>query len=275
MAEKKQEEAEKPNEPGQTAEAPDIPGNGPGEPEKGGFGTAARKRLAAVLPRILKKAVRYGIFACLGILVVGVGIWLAIVIPEFQKRAAPVPVRSPEEIARDKEARVKEAEKTATWQNAHCKLLHAYYDGTEPDLPLAELIGLPADADDARIEERCGKLLDAVHHLGGWPTAKPQQDNFVVCTGFRFELTGSFPFSVRVTPESLAADTVLFGRPGNEIHTQKILPENAVAIGSYTPVIVRANDDCVVIGEKRLGRRRAIPGRIVRDAEAAEKPQQP
>ena len=173
----------------------------------------------------------------------------------------------PEEIARDKEEQIKEAEKTATWQNAHCKLLPAYYQGPEAEVPLAELVGLSADADEVRIQERCAELLPAIHLLGGWPTAKPQQDNFVVCTGFRFELTGNFAFSVRVTPESLAAGTILYGRPGNEIHSQKVSTDTAVGIGTYTPVVVRADDRCVAIGIERAGRRRAIPGRILRDGE--------
>lgn len=229
---------------------------------------AARLRRLAIFSPALSRLHRYAILSCLGLLVIGVGVWLAIVIPDRLRHAALEPQRSPEEIAREREARVKEAEKTATWQDAHCKMLYAYYQGPEPDLPLAELLGMSADADEVRVKRRCTDLLAAVRLLGGWPTAKPQQDNFVVCTGFRFELTGSFRMSVRITPVSLATDEILFGVPGEETHRQTIFSHYAVAIGSYLPMVVRADDGCVAIGVRRMGRRRDIPGRIVRDVPA-------
>ncbi len=256
-----------------TGNGSDIPENGLDDGKNGATEKSGRQGVVAtLLPAALSQAIRVAIMLCLGLLVLGVGIGAVVVFtsPDPQGEAQEEPVRSAEEIAREKEELIKEAEKTATWRNAHCKMMHAYYQGPEPDLPQAELVGLPAGADDDAVQERCAELLDAVRLLGGWPTAKPQQDNFVVCTGFRFELTGTFAFSVRVTPESLAAGTILYGRPGNEIHSQEVSTDTGIGIGTYTPVIVRADDSCVVVGVKRLGRRRAIPGRILRDEVVGE-----
>ena len=266
MAKDKNRQPESAKESGEDSEGLEIPENGPADDS--GAGAKKKGVVAAILPAAMSQAIRVAIMLCVGLLVIGLGVGIGVVLLSPGPEEKVEPVRTAEEIARDKEEQIAEAEKTATWQNAHCKMLPAYYQGPEADVPLAELIGLPADADEDRIQERCAELLPAIHHLGGWPTAKPQQDNFVVCTGFRFELTGSFAFSVRVTPESLAAGTILYGRPGNEIHSQKVSTDTAVGIGTYTPVVVRAGDRCVAIGIERAGRRRAIPGRILRDGEA-------
>lgn len=266
MAKEKKRKAESAQTSDEEAEALEVPENGPAEDSE----EVPKKKsvVAAVLPAAMSQAIRVAIILCVGLLVIGLGIGIGVVLLSPGPDDKTEPVRTPEEIARDKEEQIKEAEKTATWRNAHCKLLPAYYQGPEADVPMTELVGLPADADEEQVQDRCAQILPAVHHLGGWPTAKPQQDNFLVCTGFRFELTGNFAFSVRVTPESLAANTVLYGRPGNEIHSQRISTDTAVGIGNYTPVVVQADDRCVVIGVERVGRRRAIPGRILRDGEA-------
>lgn len=233
-----------------------------GAVEGGRFNKTAA--LAAIRKGLLK-VIRYGIVACLGGIALGIGAWLAIVIPELQKQGgAQATVKSAEDVARERLERIKEAERTATWQNAHCKLLHAYYVGEEPGLPQAELLGLNAEADKGQIQQRCETLLAPIHLLGGWPTGKPQQDNFVVCVGFRFELISGFAFSIKPTPESLAAGNVLYGVPGKETHSQKIYQEQAISIGGYTPLVVQADDKCVIVGIERVGRRRAIEGRILR-----------
>ena len=163
-----------------------------------------------------------------------------------------------------KELRAAEAEKEATWKNYHCNLMHRYYDGPEADLPLPELLGLDKDADDAAVRKRCEELLATVKVLGGWPTSKPQRDNFVVCDGFRYILKGSFPVSILPTRAGLRKNEVSYIAGTEEISTQATTIGQTTSVGRYSIFMVQADDRCIVVAAQRAGRARKIAGQIVR-----------
>jgi len=200
----------------------------------------------------------------LGALAVGVIVWLVIAIPELQKSSGPPAPLSIEDIAQQNEQRVTEAEKTANWQNYHCNLFHLYFDGDEIPSPLGELLGLSANADQPAIEKRCREHLPTVRLLGGWPTSRPQQDNIVVCDGFRFILKGGVPVAITPTRKSLAQGVVFYGLGEDQTYSQAIDTGQPTAIGRFAPIIIQADEQCIVVGVMRLGRTAAVSGRVVR-----------
>ncbi len=215
--------------------------------------------------QFLPKLIRYGLFFCLGTtLAVGVTVWLVIAIPELQKRSGPPAPLSNQEIALQNEQRIKEAEKTASWQNYHCNLYHLYFEGDDIQLPLGELLGLALNADQPAIEKRCQGLLSTVRLLGGWPTSRPQQDNIVVCEGFRFILKGNVPLAITPTRKSLAQGVVFFGLGEEQSYSQAIHAGQPTSVGRFAPIIVQADEQCIVVGVPRLGRAAAVSGRVVR-----------
>lgn len=221
--------------------------------------------------RPVRKGYRSVIIACLGLLAVTIAVWFSIVYLELLEQndsrgplSAQELALKAEDLVREKELRAAEAEKEATWKNFHCNLLHRYYDGPEADLPLPELIGLDKDADDAAVRKRCEELLPSVKVLGGWPTSKPQQDNFVVCDGFRYILGGSFTVSILPTRAGLKKNEVSYSAGTEEYVTQATTIGQPTALGRYSIFIVQADDRCVVVAAQRLGRARKIGGRIVR-----------
>ena len=207
----------------------------------------------------------YTILGCLGVLLIAVGIWLAVVVPEFMKEdSQPVDTRSEEEIAREKKLKEKKAEKTATWETYHCDLMHTYYAGPEADVPLAELIGLSLDASEAAVKARCRELLPAVRLMGGWPSDSRPWDNFVVCEGFDFILKQAGNLTIRPAAEDLLNNEVAYGVPGKWIRKQKLVAGHTRKVANFIPLVTQAEGRCVIVGVPRAGRSRTVWGRIVR-----------
>lgn len=207
----------------------------------------------------------YIILGCAGILVLAVGLWLAVVLPEFMKESArAVDMRSAEEIALEKEMKLKAVEETATWESFHCDLMHKYYSGPEEEIPLAEIIGLSSDAEGAAVRARCGELLPAVRLMGGWPSDRNPWDNFVVCEGFDFILKASRDLTIRPTAEDLRNNEVAYGIPDMWFRKQKLAEGYTRKTGEFAPLITQADDRCVIVGVPRPGRSRGIWGSIVR-----------
>lgn len=86
----------------------------------------------------------------------------------------------------------------------------------------------------------------------------------MVCTGFRFELLGDFPIAVQPDASDLAAGKIAYALGDGVWKTQPIHKEWTARIDRYAPLVLHIDDRCVMIGVKRLGRNRAIPGEIVR-----------
>ena len=209
--------------------------------------------------------VMYTVLGCVGFLLLAVGIWLAVVLPELNKGTSqPIDARSAEEIALEKEMKLKEVEETATWESFHCDLMHKYYSGPEEEIPLAEIIGLSSDAEEGAVRARCGELLQAVRQMGGWPSDRHPWDNFVICEGFEFILKNSGNLTIRPTAEDLGNNEVAYGFPGKWFHKQKLVDGYTRKTGDYVPLITQADDRCVIVGAVRPGRSRAIGGSIVR-----------
>ena len=207
----------------------------------------------------------YAIVGCMGVLVLVVGLWLAVALPQLMKGSSePVPQLTAEELAREKELKAKEAEKSASWENYHCNLMYKYYSGPEDDLPLAELVGLSLNADEAAVRERCRELLPAVRLMGGWPSDRRQWDNFVTCEGFDFVLQKSGNLTVRPAAEDLGNNEVAFGVPGKWFRKQKLVEGHTRKVGEFIPLVTQAGDRCVIVGVPRSGRSKAIWGRLVR-----------
>ena len=212
--------------------------------------------------------VRYLIFVCIGGLALGGAGIAALVIPEFMDQPEVVELKTPEQIAAGKQALADTAEKEATWQNYHCNLLHRYYKGPEDDLPQAELIGLDISATAGDIEDRCQELLPAVRTMAGLPSSRPQQDNYIICEGFEFLLRGGGALTIRPTREDLARSMVRYGAGAGEInHEQKLVDGQTIRVGEYVPIITQADDQCVIVGVRRLRGVGGIPGSIVRTAD--------
>ncbi len=141
-------------------------------------------------------------------------------------------------------------------------------------MPLGEILGLGAGAEKEAITKRCRELLPTVRLLGGWPNSRPQQDNIVVCDGFRFILKGGLPLAITPRREGLAKGVVHFRLGGDKINTHEMQVGQPTTIGPYSPLVVQADEQCVIIAAPRVGRKAAVPGRVVRVTEAtAEKSQ--
>jgi len=113
--------------------------------------------------------------ACVVVLALAVGGWLAIFLPTLNKGAVQqeVPL-TPEQKEAEKQKKADEAEASATWQTYHCNMLHRYYKGREDDLPMGELLGLGRNADEAAVKARCKDLVPAARNMGGWINSQPQ-----------------------------------------------------------------------------------------------------
>ena len=205
------------------------------------------------------------IIACVIGLAVGGGVIAAIVIPHFSDdKPELVEIKTPEQLEAERIARAEQAEKAATWETYHCNLMHRYYKGSESDLPLGELLGLDGKADEGDIEDRCAELLPTVRLMGGLPSSRPQQDNFIVCDGFELLLPGAGDLTIRPTIDDLKYKAVRYGTKGDPTsHEQKMEPEQSVRIGEYAPLVAQADDRCVVVSVRRpfgVG----IPAKILR-----------
>lgn len=210
-------------------------------------------------------------------LVIGLSVIGIIVVPELNKKkgqptaeelaAAAAQQKSAAEaaLAAEKERIAAEAEAKATWQNFHCNLMARYYKGQESTPPLAELIGISRNANEVAIHERCEELLPSVKMMGGWPNDQTAQDNFVVCVGFELILKGSMAFVIRPTREDLARGHVGYGQgAGENLKTQEVFKDHTVKLESFTPLVLQADDRCVIVASWRTGRKRAIAGMLRR-----------
>ena len=157
-----------------------------------------------------------------------------------------------------------ESERSATWQTYHCDLFRRYYEGLESDPPVAELLGLSSDAGEKEIRDRCKEFLPAVKLMGGWPSSKPQQDNFVVCDGFEFVLRDAGNLVIRPTAADLENRQVAYGILGRKLTRLDLIEGFSVGLDNYAPIVTQAGDRCVIVAITRAGRLRKIAGRIVR-----------
>ena len=208
------------------------------------------------------------VLSCVGVLLVSVAAWLAIVVPTLLEPAEPEPevvlILTPEQIAKAKQLRAELEEESATWQTFHCDLFRRYYEGVESDPPVAEIIGLSEGASDREIRPRCKELLPAVKLMGGWPTSQPQQDNFVVCAGFEFVLRDAGNLVIRPSVADLANGQIAYGIIGRSHTNLDLVGGFSVGLDNYAPIVTQAGDRCVIVSMVRAGRLRNVAGRIIR-----------
>lgn len=205
--------------------------------------------------------VPYAILTALIILVGGVLTWAAIAIPELMRRKGQVAVT--EEIKPKAETVVDpeverrrladDAEKDANRTNAHCKMLQRYYKGAETRVPMEELLGLPPTADRGDVGQRCHDLYASVEKMGSWPRGTPPEDNFIVCDGFEFALSGQFTLKLRPTRQLLANHQVLLALPGSDYVPFDVSNEMPVKVMQLLPRILQIDDRCVVVSVGRMG----------------------
>ena len=214
------------------------------------------------------------VIACVIGFGIGSGVIAAIVIPHFaDNKPEAVEIKTPEQIEAEKIAKAKQAEGAATWETYHCNLMYRYYKGPENELPLGELLGLSSKASADDIEGRCAELLRSVRLMGGLPSSRPQQDNFVVCDGFELLLPGAGDLTIRPAPEDLKHNVVRYGPKGDpEAYEQEMTLDQSVRIGEYAPIVTKADDRCVVVAVRR-SRGAGIAAEILRvNAGPAPKP---
>ncbi|MCW8835518.1 MAG: hypothetical protein OQJ99_04010 [Rhodospirillales bacterium] len=200
------------------------------------------------------------------LLILGVTTIAGIIIVERKDRRATAKPQQIRVVAAARAETAEEAEASATWETYHCKLLHRYYIGPERELPIAELLGLPPQADETEVEKRCNALLPAVHRMGGWPSENPAQDNFVVCRGFEWiiDFEGN-EIRIRPDPDVRSSNAVLYSLNRGAFQKQSLNGIAPSSIGGLTtPMVTRADDRCVIVSAQRSGRRRGIPGAITR-----------
>ena len=209
------------------------------------------------------------VLSCVGVLVIAVGAWLAVVVPTLMEEAPPEPeaeivILTPEQLAKESAKLAEQEEESATWQTFHCDLFRRYYEGPESDPPVAEIIGLSGDATPKEIRAQCKKLLPAVKLMGGWPNSQPQQDNFVVCEGFEFILRDAGNLVIRPTAADLANNQVAYGISGRKLIKLDLVDGFSVGLDNYAPIVTQAGDRCIIVSMTRAGRLRNVAGRIVR-----------
>ena len=194
------------------------------------------------------------IAGCFVGLAIGCSVIATIVITHYSdKKPEIVEIKTPQQIEAEKIAKAKLAENTATWETYHCNLMHRYYKGSEIEIPMGELLGLNSKASEDDIEDRCAELLPTVRLMGGLPSSRPQQDNYVVCEGFELLLPGAGNLTIRPTIFDLKYKTVRYGPKDNPTsYEQEMLPGQSVRIGEYFPVVAQAGDRCVVVSIRRL-----------------------
>ena len=214
------------------------------------------------------------IIACVIGFGIGSSVIAAIVIPHFAgKGSGSAEIKTPEQIKAEMIAQAKRAEETATWETYHCNLMHRYFEGNDGEIPIAELLGLDSTASEGDIESRCAELLSTVRLMGGLPSSRPQQDNFVVCDGFELLLPGAGDLTIRPAPEDLKHNVVRYGPKGDpEAYEQEMTLDQSVRIGEYAPIVTKADDRCVVVAVRR-SRGAGIAAEILRvNAGPAPKP---
>ncbi len=64
--------------------------------------------------------------------------------------------------------------------------------------------------------------------------------------------------------EGLQKNEVAYGVPGKWRIKQKLVDGQAVKMSDFYPMIIRADDRCIIVSVKRLGRSHAIWGSIAR-----------
>ncbi len=196
--------------------------------------------------------------------ILGVGVWSFIAFPELlggdeeEEEEEVIDLAALTEAERQayKEKLMADAESSATVENHHCKFLHTYYKGSKAEefnLPFAQLVGMPPDTPEEDLWQRCEDLFKTVKRTGGWPGSRQRTDNFVICTGFEYNMGGSFKMTVTPTPESLAKNRVLVSTHGRKPKTLKVNTEYPIKIlRNLLPRIIQADDRCVVIAVDRV-----------------------
>ena len=208
------------------------------------------------------------VLSCVGVLLVSVSAWLAIVVPTFMEPSEPEPevvlILTPKQIAKAKQLRAEQEEESATWQTYHCDLFRRNYEWVESDPPVAEIIGHSEGASDREIRTRCKELLPAVKLMGGWPASQPQQDNFVVCVGFEFVLRDAGNLVIQPSVADLANGQIAYGIIGRSHTTLDLVDGFSVGLDNYAPIVTEAGDRCDIVFMVRAGRFRNVSGRIIR-----------
>ncbi len=212
-----------------------------------------------------------GVFgALLIILFAFLGIGLAVVAytvitePEREKNKVAKQL-TPEQIAAEQKKIAKQMEKAATRETFHCNLLYRYYDGPEPKLPLAELVGLPPHSTEDRISSRCAELFPAVKLMGGWPISEAPQDNFIVCEGFKVVISRAQKLTITPTRADLSRGKVSYAIPGKWALMESIARDYARRLPSeFVPLVMQVDDRCILVGLARTKKTGKTIGRIRR-----------
>ena len=155
-----------------------------------------------------------------------------------------------------------EAARTATWRDYHCKLMYSYY-GEEGFPPFGKLLGLGDGASQASVGRRCNDLTDKVKLMGGWPSDKQGQDNFIICEGFEWVSIGSFKIVITPRRQDLARGKLAYSGNTGKFRFTDISEKLARPVGGYAfPIVLKADEKCIVLSFYRGSRAHAIAGKI-------------
>ena len=202
------------------------------------------------------------LFAVLGIGLAVVGFLVITELETGENKDAKQP--TPEQIAAEQKKLAKKMEKTATRETFHCNLLYQYYDGPEPKLPLAELVGLSLDSTEDKISARCAELFPTVKLMGGWPISETPQDNFIVCEGFQVVVPRRENLTITPTRADLARGRVSYGVPGKWSLKEYIAKDYARRLSIPVLFVVQVDGRCILVGLSRTKTSRQILGIIRR-----------
>lgn len=201
-------------------------------------------------------------FAVLGIGLVVVGFIVITELETGKNKDAKQP--TPEQIAAEQKKIAKKMEKTATRETFHCNLLYRYYDGPEPKLPLAELLGLSRDSTEDRISARCAELFPTTKLMGGWPISETPQDNLIVCDGFQVVIPRVENLTITPTRADLARGKVSYNIPGKWNFMDDIAKDYAQRLSGFVPLVVQVDARCILVGLPRTKKTGKILGKIRR-----------
>jgi len=183
--------------------------------------------------------------------------------PETEERGEAAPP-TPEQISAEQKIIAEQMEKTATQRTFHCNLLYRYYKGSEPKLPLAELVGLFRGSTEKEISKRCKELYTAAKLMGGWPNSETAQDNFIVCVGFKVVVPRVENLNITPTRIDLARGEVSYGVPGKWVLKEDISKKYARRLSRFAPLVLQVDSRCILVGLPRTKKAGQILGIIRR-----------
>ncbi|NQU57378.1 MAG: hypothetical protein HQ513_09090 [Rhodospirillales bacterium] len=176
----------------------------------------------------------------------------------------PTLMQRAEQLKAEQKKIAEQMEKTATERTFHCNLLYRYYKGSEPKLPLAELVGLSRYSSEEKITSRCAEFFPAVKLMGGWPTSETAQDNFIVCAGFQVVVPRVNNLTITPIRIDLARGKVSYSVPGKWVLKEEIKKKYARRLSRLAPLVLQVDSRCILVGLPRTKKAGQILGIIRR-----------